>query len=98
METCSSNLDVTIKRLIKFDQEGTVKAVCDVALGEQFLIKGFRVIDGRNGLFISMPRQQGKSGKWFDIASPLTPDAKLELSRVILAAYNQEQTNKTAST
>ena len=82
--------DVVVKRLVKFEGEGSIKAYCDVAVGEQFLIKGLRVVLGKNGLFVSMPRQQTKNGKWFDSVETLTKDAKDEVDRVVLDAYQHD--------
>ena len=79
-----------VKRLVKFDGEGAVRAYCDLSIGELFLVKGLRIISGRNGLFVSMPRLQGKDTKWYDSVVALTKETKEEVGRVVLAAYHQE--------
>lgn len=81
---------LSVKRLVRFDGGGTVRAYCDVAIAEAFLIKGLRVVEGKNGLFVSMPRQQGKDHKWYDSVVALTKEAKVEVGRVVLEAYQQE--------
>ena len=78
---------LAVKRLVKFEGEGSLRAFCDIAIGEQFLVKGLRVVEGKNGLFVSMPRQQGKDHKWYDSVMPLTKEAKQEVGRVVLEAY-----------
>ena len=83
---------LTVKRLVHFDGGGTVRAYCDLAIGDRFLIKGLRVVEGKHGLFVSMPRQQGKDTKWYDSVTALTKEAKEEVDRVILAAYQQQTT------
>ena len=88
MESIGSELSV--KRMVRFDGEGSLKAFCDLAVGDAFLIKGLRVVEGKNGLFISMPRQQGKDAKWYESVVALTKEAKDEVSRVVLEAYRQE--------
>jgi len=85
------SVDLSVKRLLKFDGIGTLKAYCDLVIEEQFLIKGVRVIAGKNGLFVSMPRQQGKDQKWYDSVVALTKEAKAEVGRVVLEAYKQEE-------
>ena len=85
-----SGTELIVKRMIKFDGEGTLRAFCDLAIGEQFLVKGLRVVEGRNGLFVSMPRQQGKNGKWFDSVSTITKEIKKVVDQVVLEAYEQE--------
>ena len=90
METLST--DLVVKRLVKFDGEGSLKAYCDLTVGNLFLIKGLRVVDGKNGLFVSMPRQQSKGGKWFDSVEVLTKDTKDEVNRLVLDAYQHDGT------
>ena len=88
MESVSSQL--SIKRMVRFDGEGTIKAVCDLVIDERFLIKGLRVVDGKRGVFVSMPRQQGKDQQWYDSVVALTQEAKEEVGKVVLEAYQQE--------
>ena len=87
-------LDLEVKRITRFNGEGSVKAFCDVAIASSFLIKGLRVIDGKKGVFVSMPREQGKNGQWYDTVAPLTKQAREQLSQVVLSAYqsNSEPT------
>ena len=82
--------DLAVKRLVKFDGEGSLRAYCDLVVGNTFLIKGLRVVEGKNGLFVSMPRQQTKQGKWFDLVESLTKDTKSEVDRLVLDAYRQD--------
>ena len=81
-------MDVRITRFVRFANEGSLKAFCDVAIERLILIKGIRVVEGREGPFISMPRQQSKNGKWYDSAVLLTRELKCELARVVLDAYH----------
>ena len=79
--------DLTVKRMTKLDGTGSVKAFCDVSVGS-FLIKSFKVVDGKNGLFVSMPREQGKNGQWYDSVVPLTKQAREQLTVLVLGAFN----------
>ena len=82
-------LQVEVKRLVKFES-GAVKAYVDLAISDHFLVKGLRVVEGKNGLFVSMPRQQGKDHKWYDNVVLLSKEAKQEVGRVVLGAYEQD--------
>ena len=82
--------ELSVKRIIRFEGTGSLRAFCDLGIGDLVVIKGVRVVDGKNGLFVSMPRQQGKNGKWFDSVEASSKDFKQELSRVVLDAYEQE--------
>jgi len=80
-------LDFKVTRLYKFNGEGATKAVCDVAVSDEFLVKGLHIVEGKSGLFVSMPREQGKDGKWYDSAHPLTASSRETLNGVVLSAY-----------
>lgn len=84
-------LSFSVKKLRKFDGEGSLKAIADIAIGEEFLVKGFRVVEGKNGLFVSEPRRPGNDGKWYDTACPLTDEAKKQIERVIMEAFESGQ-------
>ncbi len=86
-EHTMSTGELTIKRMTKLDGTGSVKAFCDVSVGS-FLIKSFKVVDGKNGLFVSMPREQGKNGQWYDSVIPLTKQAREALTELVLEAFN----------
>ena len=79
-----------IVRMRRLNGEGKAKAFCDVALAG-FVIKGFSVVDGKKGLFVGMPRQQGKDGKWYEIVTPLDEENRTDLAEFILEAYGADQ-------
>ncbi len=81
--------ELAVTRVVKFESEGSVKAFCDLTIGEQFLVRGLRVVHGKRGLFVSMPRQQGKNGAWYDSVSVLTKDTKAAVDRAVLDAYER---------
>ena len=41
-------------------KEGNLKAYVDISIDDAIIIKGFKVMDGKNGLFVSMPSVQNK--------------------------------------
>ena len=88
-------MDVTITRFVRFDGEGPLKAFCDVAVGGLLLIKGVRVIEGRKGLFVSMPRQQSKEGTWYDSVVPLSRQVRREMSRLVLETFERHRASTT---
>ena len=82
---------LSVKRINRMDGTGNLKAFCDLEVAEAFLIKGVRVVEGKNGLFVSMPQEQGKDGNWYDTVFPLTKEARQQVSEVVLAAYQAER-------
>ena len=84
----SNGFEIVQMRRLK--GEGKAKAFCDIALSG-FVIKGFSVVEGKKGLFIGMPRQQGKDGKWYEMVSPLDEGTRATLSEFILEAYGADR-------
>ena len=61
-------------------------------------MKGFRLVEGINGLFVSMPSRKGTdengNDKWFDTIWIESRDVREQLNTLALAEYNSaESTN-----
>ena len=72
---------------------GATKAIVSVTLDNWYVVKGLRVVDGKKGLFVSMPQEsytdKGGEKKYSNIFFPITSAAKMELQDAILKAYDQ---------
>jgi len=77
---------ISVSRIYKLDTDSKLKAFADVTLSG-VVIKGFSVVNGEKGLFVSMPRHQGKDGKWYNTVYPSTKELKEQLSQAVLEAY-----------
>ncbi|HNX80837.1 MAG TPA: SpoVG family protein [Candidatus Omnitrophota bacterium] len=77
-----------VVRMHRFSGESKTKAFVDVSLGD-FIVRGLRIVEGKNGLFLSMPQEKSKEGKWFNLFYAATKEAKQVLSNVVLSAYEQ---------
>ncbi|MDD4909132.1 MAG: SpoVG family protein [Candidatus Omnitrophica bacterium] len=83
--------DIQVKRLHKLDKaEGKLKGFVDIAVQGALLIKGLRIMDGRNGLFVGMPCEQGKNGQWYPTVLPLNKEVKQQINELILQAYEEQ--------
>jgi stage V sporulation protein G len=80
---------VQVSRIYKLDGESKLKAFVDIALGG-LVVKGLRIMEGQNGLFVSMPRHQGKDGRWYNTVYPATKEVQQELTQLVLSAYKDE--------
>ena len=84
-------MEFSITRFVAYNQNTSLKAFCDVAINRSLLIKGIRIVEGRNGPFVSMPRQKGTKGDWHDSVVPLSKELKDELHRLILETYHHHK-------
>lgn len=82
-------VEFEVKRIVRFEGNGPVRAYCDLAIGDLAVIRGVRVVDGKKGRFMSMPRQQGKNSKWYDLVS-LNDALRGDAERVVLEAFERQ--------
>ena len=83
----NGELNFKVTRLHRIDGEGNLRAFVDIALNESLLLKGLRIVEGRKGLFVSMPREKGRDNRWYEMVHPLSKEVKEEISSAVLSAY-----------
>ena len=80
-------------RIDRMVNSGNVKAIASVSLDGMFVVKNLKVMDGKKGLFVSMPQESypGKDGQkqYSNTFFALTNSAKMQLQQVVLDAYQQ---------
>ena len=81
-------LDLKVVRLHRLEGESKTKAFLDIAIGD-FIVKGLKVVEGQKGLFLSMPKEKARDGKWYNTFCPLTKEARDSLTELALAAYKE---------
>lgn len=70
-------------------QGRTLKAFIDVCFNNVLTVKSIRIIDGKKGLFVSMPRHRGQDGKWYDTIYCRNVQMRNEINQFILSAYQE---------
>ena len=76
--------------------EEKLKAYVSIVLDDCFLVSDLKVIQGPNGLFISMPSKRKKNGEFKDIAHPLNRETRERMERRILDEYEKVKTSAPA--
>ncbi|MGB2600301.1 MAG: SpoVG family protein [Candidatus Omnitrophota bacterium] len=79
-----------VERIHRLEGDGPVKAFCDLLILDAFLVKGLKVVEGKNGLFVSMPQEQGRDGKWYDTFHPTSKEMRKGLEELVLEDYNEK--------
>lgn len=85
-----SELNVEVARIHKLNGDSPVKAFVDIKVNDSILIKGLRVVEGKKGVFVSMPSDKGADGKYYDSIKPLTKEASAEIANAALGAFKGE--------
>ena len=82
---------VKIERIHLLDGDGPTKAFCDLTILDTFLVKGLRVVEGKEGLFLGLPCEQGRDGKWYSTFYTLSKEMHKGLQELVLEAYNEKK-------
>ena len=69
---------------------GKVRAFFDLTTQDGFIIKGFKLIEGINGLFVSMPSQKGNDDEYYDTVWVESKQLRDELGQLAIECYQNE--------
>jgi stage V sporulation protein G len=75
---------------------GKIRATVDIKTSEGFVIRGFKVVEGDNGLFIGMPSERTRSGKYMDLVKVNDPILR-EMVEALVLDYYYKKTGKGSS-
>ena len=80
---------------MKTGEWGKLRAFFDLEVSG-FTIKGFKIVEGSNGLFVSMPSQKNEEGEYNDTVW-VDKDTRSKLNEVALEAYSKGDTPRRMS-
>lgn len=79
-------MDITLVKIFPV-QEDKLKAFVSVVFDNCFMVNDIKVIQGKDGLFLSMPSRRKKSGEFKDVAHPLNNGTRRLLEERVLSEY-----------
>lgn len=66
------------------------KGIASIVLNDAFLVRGLRIMDGENGLYVGYPKDPFYMGEDFrTLCSPLTRDLRERIENAVLEKYQQ---------
>ena len=68
---------------------GKIKAFFDIETEEGFVMKGFKLVHGINGLFVGFPSQKGNDEEYYDTVYA-EKILREELTQIAIDYYGQE--------
>jgi stage V sporulation protein G len=80
-------IDIKVIKIHRLTQDSKVKAFVDLGINDVLLIKGVRIVQGKKGLFVSMPVEQGKNERWYERVRCLNQDIRSLIAQKVLEAY-----------
>jgi stage V sporulation protein G len=70
-------------------QEEKLKAFVSIVFDQCFMVNDIKIIQGRDGLFISMPSRKKKNGEFKDVAHPLNNETRRMIEEKVLSEYDR---------
>jgi stage V sporulation protein G len=70
-------------------QEEKLKAFVSIVFDQCFMVNDIKIIQGRDGLFISMPSRKKKNGEFKDVAHPLNNETRRLIEEKVLEEYDR---------
>ncbi len=81
-------MNITQVRVFPVEDE-KLKAFVSVIFDDCFVVSDIKIIEGQQGLFISMPSKKRKNGTFRDIAHPLNNETRRRFEEEIIASYRE---------
>ena len=68
---------------------GKIRAFFDLQTDDGFTIKGFKLVEGINGLFVGFPSQKGSDDEYYDTVWA-DRDVKEQVNQLAIKSYGQD--------
>jgi len=81
-------MNITDVRIRKTSGETNVKAFASVTIDNAFVVHNFKIVEGKNGIFVSMPSKK-VGDRFIDISHPITAESHSVLTDTVLEQYRQ---------
>lgn len=83
-------MEITEVRIRRVSGEGRVRAVASITLNNAFAVHDVRLVEGEKGLFVSMPSRRRVSGEYYDVAHPITAEARSAIHKAVIKAFGEQ--------
>ena len=82
--------DIRIRLVTKDDSK--LKAVASITIDDCFVVHDIKIIEGKEGYFISMPSRKTPDGEYKDIVHPINTPTREMIRDAILEEYQKALT------
>ncbi len=81
-------MKITEVKVYPVQESGRLKAYATMVFDDCFIIRDLKIIEGDNGLFVSMPSRRRKDG-FRDIVHPLNSDTRKMIEDSIIVEFKR---------
>jgi stage V sporulation protein G len=85
-------VEITDVRVFPVDINGSmVQAYASVTFDESLVVRDMRIIEGKNGIFLSMPARRKRNGEFQDVCFPISAKLRDTLESRVLEKFGQKK-------
>lgn len=82
--------EITDVAVYPYNGGGTLKAFANVTLNNDFVVKGIRLIEGKNGLFLGFPENR-KGDVNYPICNPITASLRKNITDEVISTWDARE-------
>ena len=75
-------------RIHSIKPNDSIKGTASININNAFAVRGLKIVEGSNGLFVSMPSYKA-GNEYRDICFPITVECRRQLNDAVISAYEQ---------
>ena len=75
---------------ITLRDDDKLRGFASITLDNCFVVRGLKVIEGAQGMFVAMPNRRRRDGSFQDIAHPINMKTREWMENMIIVAYKEE--------
>lgn len=85
-------MKITDVRVRLVDKDSSkLRGVASITIDECFVIHDIKIIEGKDGLFISMPSRKTPDGEYRDIVHPINTETREQIIGEVLKAFEKAE-------
>jgi len=81
-------MKITEVKVYPVQDSGRLKAYATMVFDDAFIVRDLKIIEGDNGLFVSMPSRRRKDG-FRDIVHPLNSETRQNVENAIIEEFKK---------
>lgn len=82
-------MQITAVKVRRMDGMGKLKAFVDITIDDELVVKGLKVFEGSQGVFVAMPSEKGRDDEYHDTVFPITAESRSNIQERVIDVYNQ---------
>jgi stage V sporulation protein G len=83
----TGTMDIEVRAYPIAEPKGATKGFASVTVDGMFGAHGISIVEGKNGLFVSMPQTKDARGDYKDVFHPVTKEGREALNGAVLAEF-----------